>query len=159
MGGNFRLHNSIVWHNNPGNMNLYVNGANIAPEFRYCDIQGGIKSIFPAYANIAGLFWGVYENCIYKEPGFLDGANGDFRLGVSYCIDAGDPAFDVSDYPMDIIGNERVYPGPNPRIDMGVYEYSGPTPDRVPYITPGYYSSFKKPSQASALSIHRWRLQ
>ena len=136
MGGNFRLYNSIVWHNNPGNMNLYVNGANIAPEFRFCNIQGGIKSIFPNYADISGLFWGVYEDCIDIEPGFLDGANGDFRLGVSYCIDTGDPAFDVSDYPRDIVGNERVYPGLNPRIDMGAFEYSGPTPNRVPYIIP-----------------------
>jgi hypothetical protein len=134
MGGNFRLHNSIVWHNNPGNMNLYVNGANIAPEFRFCNIQGGIKSIFPNYANIAGLFWGVYEDCIDFDPGFLDGANGDFRLGVSYCIDAGDPASDVSDYPRDIMGNERIFAGLSPRIDIGAYEYAGPTPDRVPYI-------------------------
>lgn len=136
MGGNFRLYNSIVWHNIPGKMNLYVNGANIAPEFRYCNIQGGVKSIFPAYASISGMYWGIYENCIDIDPGFLDGANGDFRLGVSYCIDAGDPVSDVSDYPMDILGKERIYPGITPRIDMGAYEYSGPTPDRVPYIIP-----------------------
>lgn len=136
MAGNFKLHNSIVWHNDPGTLSLYVNGENVAPEFRYCNIQGGIKSIFPNYANIAGLFWGVYENCIDKEPGFLDGANGDFRLGESYCIDAGDPESDISDYSTDIMGNDRIYAGQHPRIDLGAYEYSSPTPDRVPYIIP-----------------------
>ncbi|MCW3789596.1 T9SS type A sorting domain-containing protein [Plebeiibacterium sediminum] len=134
--GNYKLHNCIVYYNSPLHYNAVVTGINEFPEFKYCNIQGGLKSIKSSDVGISGYFNGVYENCIDVEPGFINSQKGDFQLYNSYCIDAGDPNSDTSDLSEDILGNNRIFNSENSRIDIGAYEYSKPTPNRIPYIIP-----------------------
>ncbi len=60
----------------------------------------------------------LYNSCT-SNPGFVDAANGDYRLVAgSSCIDAGDNSYVTSD--KDLTGNARIA---NDTVDIGCYEY------------------------------------
>ena len=63
---------------------------------------------------------GYREKNIYTgNPGFVDAANGDYRLAAgSPCIDAGDNSYVTGD--KDLVGNARIANG---TVDIGCYEY------------------------------------
>lgn len=133
--GNYKLYNSIIYYNTPLPNNAYI-GSNELPEFRYCNIQGGISSIFPVHSVISGFFNGVFDNCFDVEPGFKDWENGDFSLENSHCIDAGDPDTEIYDFEKDIDGNDRIFKSDLSRIDLGAYEYSQFIANQTPFIIP-----------------------
>ena len=61
----------------------------------------------------------VLISCYTNSPGFVDAANGDYRLAAgSPCIDAGDNSYVTSD--KDLAGNSRIVNG---KVDIGCYEY------------------------------------
>jgi hypothetical protein len=68
-------------------------------------------------------------------PGFVDSANGDYRLRAnSALIDAGDPAPDDGLQSVDLAGNARVFDGTGDGIavpDIGAFEFSGSAPTAV----------------------------
>ncbi len=58
-------------------------------------------------------------SCYTNNPGFVDAANGDYRLAAgSPCIDAGDNAYVTT--ATDLAGNTRIANG---TVDIGCYEY------------------------------------
>ena len=58
-------------------------------------------------------------SCYTNDPGFVDAANGDYRLASgSPCIDAGDNAYVTT--ATDLAGNARIANG---TVDIGCYEY------------------------------------
>lgn len=68
-------------------------------------------------------YWNEEEysvvNCYEGDPGFVDAANGDYRLAAgSPCIDAGDNSYVTGD--KDLAGNARIANG---TVDIGCYEY------------------------------------
>jgi hypothetical protein len=59
------------------------------PNFRFCDIEGGINSFSRDLVN-GGSFSGIYESNIETDPLFLDAASDDYHLSAnSPCIGAG----------------------------------------------------------------------
>jgi hypothetical protein len=79
----------------------------------------------------------VYENNMEIPPSFTDTADMDYTLSLSPCINSGSSAFISQDYLVDILGNPRIYSDAEAKVDMGAYEYQGPTPNRQPYIKKG----------------------
>ena len=91
------------------------------------------------YANTAGRFGGtnIYRNNLTEtgilretgqvtlssftdNPGFMDSANGDYRLSAdSPCVNAGSNDYVTTD--TDIAGNTRIMGG---TVDIGAYEYT-----------------------------------
>ena len=62
---------------------------------------------------------GQEENVYRDDPGFVDAANGDYRLAAgSPCIDAGDNSYVTTT--TDLAGNARIANG---MVDIGCYEY------------------------------------
>ena len=60
-----------------------------------------------------------FYNCYVSDPGFVDAANGDYRLAAgSPCIDAGANSYVTSQ--TDLAGNDRIVNG---TVDIGCYEY------------------------------------
>ncbi len=86
------LTNNIFWGNSAPHGNqafLYTN--NVAPNFYYNDVQGGLSEIG---LNYEVYFTGDYENNIDEYPLFDAPGNNDFNLmELSPCIDAGDPLY------------------------------------------------------------------
>ncbi len=71
-----------------------------------------------AYSNVEHGFDG--EGNMNETPWFVDPANGDYRLlGISPCINRGDPDYVAAEGDVDIDGVRRVIYG---RVDMGAYE-------------------------------------
>ena len=61
-----------------------------------------------------------HPNCVTDDPGFVDSANGDYRLSTdSPCIDAGNNDYVTTD--TDLAGNARIMGG---TVDIGAYEYT-----------------------------------
>ncbi len=123
--------NTIWWGNTAGNTNggnqVYLYNNSSAPDFSYCDIQGG--------SNAFGLSSGttmhvIYANNIDSNPLFTNptgwtGMNhetytADYSItDTSPCVDTGDPDTETTNFPFDLIGNPRK---DNNLIDMGAYE-------------------------------------
>jgi len=79
--------NCILWDNIGYEVHLYNEDSD--PNFYYCDIEGGLGSIYGPYVT----YTGNYENNIDENPLFVDPNNEDFHLTAdSPCIDAGDPS-------------------------------------------------------------------
>jgi predicted outer membrane repeat protein len=114
--------NCILWGNegNAGGPQVYIWDTFSAPEFYYCDVEGGVAD-FGGTGGIGAGFIGVYENCIEMDPLFTGQGAFPFSLeNGSPCMDAGIP--DTSGLqlpPYDLAGNSRVRNGV---IDMGAYE-------------------------------------
>jgi len=123
--------NTILWGNAIGagnilnQLHIYTDAAD--PDFGYCNVQGGQTS-FTLDPGVT--YSGNYQNNLNAPPLFTDPTPGPghtvnamdavFTLqDLSPCIDAGNPDTDVSDIPLDLVGNPRL---DNNRIDMGAYE-------------------------------------
>ena len=87
---------------------------------------------------------GYREKNIYTgNPGFVDAANGDYRLAAgSPCIDAGDNSYVTGD--KDLAGNARIANG---TVDIGCYEYgSAPVGGTTWYVNGSTGSDSKRHS-------------
>ena len=88
-----------------------------APEFHNCLVQYGLENI-SGYESI-----NVYENCIDKDPIFVDATNEDFHLSsMSPCINAG-----AAETPAEILEGTDLddsWRVCGELIDMGAYEYT-----------------------------------
>ena len=83
-----QIRNNILWGNTAvigSQVNIMEN--NSVPDFYYCDIEGGDTAFGGAP------FTGLYIENIDTDPAFRDPSSGDYCLlmGVSPCIDTGDP--------------------------------------------------------------------
>ncbi len=103
-----KAYNCIVWYNESLNKSNFSSGGSAR------------------YSCSPDLPQGVRHNTT-NAPGFVDYANGDYRLmSNSPCINWGDNSY-VSNA-VDFAGNPRVAGG---YVDMGAYEFQGtPAPDR-----------------------------
>ena len=111
------VRNCILWGNIPDPF-----GGPVAPNVRFCDIQGG----FPGNGNIDA------------DPLFVDPDNGDYHLSPgSPCIDAADNKAVPKGIDTDLDGNPRFVDDPNTRdtgngdppvVDMGAYEFQVASP-------------------------------
>jgi len=92
-GSSPMLINTILWNNRASDTTnqVNINDPDCAPDFYYCDIQGGASS-----------FWGnphtgAYDSCFDADPEFEYPSSGLYGLmncsyfPVSPCINAGDP--------------------------------------------------------------------
>jgi predicted outer membrane repeat protein len=114
--------NNIIWGNQDfggGGPQVYIWDTFSAPEFYYCDVQGGVEE-FGGTGGGAG-FIGVYENCLEIEPGFSGTGDHPFSLDEnSGCINTGTPDTTGLQLPeFDLADNERFRGN---RIDIGAYE-------------------------------------
>lgn len=119
--------NSILWNNSaPLGNELYLYD-NSTPGFNYCNIAGGSSSFG---ANNGVSYSGTYINNISSDPLFVaptssygvsyDALAADWSLQLSSpCVNSGNPATDVSAYPQDIAGSNRII---SEIIDIGAYE-------------------------------------
>jgi len=134
----FNIINTILWGNSIHEVCI-VSDYYGAPNFYYCDIQGGFN-------GIAGYnYVDVYENNIDVDPLFIspsggagigfDGLNADWSLqSSSFCINHGNPDTTGLYLPsVDLAGNPRIYNGIWDIVDIGAYEYQG-EPDPIPDI-------------------------
>ena len=80
------------------------------------------------WGELVDSFSGEEKNVFTGDPGFVDAANGDYRLAAgSPCIDAGDNSYATGD--TDLAGNARIANG---TVDIGCYEYGGTTVSPTP---------------------------
>jgi hypothetical protein len=118
--------NTILWGNTASNgSQVFIDDNLSAPEFNYCNIQGGL----PAFELNGNMFLGIYQNSLNTDPLFVlpstnsgtgfNGLTADWSLqNTSPCINGGNP---LGNYPvLDNIGNSRVTVC---RIDIGAIEY------------------------------------
>jgi len=129
-GANPDVINSIFYDNSSPlgpQIRAYNNAGNWAPDFRYCDIQGGLANL-AVYGNAI-----VYQNNIDIDPLFANAAYDDFHLQtISTLINAGttNSAFvrtpwsgsngQLINFPNnDLDGNQRIVDN----IDIGAYEF------------------------------------
>jgi PKD repeat protein len=121
--------NSILWGNTAasGGSQLWLQYDSSDPNLRFCDVQGGSA----AFGLSTGSYTGTYQNNFNLSPQFLAPTTG---VGSNYnalladwsipegspCVNTGDPATDVSLYPLDLAGNPRI---DGASIDIGAYEY------------------------------------
>ena len=112
------VYNSICYNNDSG--------------WRWGDDGGTSYTAWPG--GLAGICEQVN---VYKgDPGFVDAANGDYRLAAgSPCIDAGDNSYVTGD--KDLAGNARIANG---TVDIGCYEY-GATPTGNNGLSISYYDA------------------
>lgn len=84
---------------------------------------------YNCYHNRAGTVTGSEEHSIAKDPKFVDVPGHDFHLQkTSPCVDVGDPATGAD---FDLDGRQSPQDGDgdgDPIVDMGAYEYPGPSP-------------------------------
>jgi PKD repeat protein len=137
-GSSAVLLNTILWNNlaSSGNQ-IHLSNSTASPNVTFCDVDAGT-------ADFGGAgFTGAYTDNIDSDPLFVvpsagtgnafNGLIADWALQASSpCIDEGDPATDITSYPLDIAGNPRIS---GTIIDMGAYEFqvvSGPdSPENV----------------------------
>lgn len=115
--------NCILWGNScPGSNGpqVYIWDTYSAPEFYYCDIEGGVEA-FSGTGGIGTGFIGVYEDCIEIDPQFNLSGNYPFGLSDdSPCFNSGTPdTLGLLLPETDLSGHERFRGN---RIDMGAYE-------------------------------------
>lgn len=122
--------NSIFFNNTSPTgpqIRAYNNAGNWSPDFKYCNIQGGLTNL-STYGNSI-----VYENNIDSNPLFVDPINNNFRLqGSSPLINGGSNSQTIipvawSGVNGQIINFPTIDLGGNPRIvdniDIGAYEF------------------------------------
>lgn len=129
-GANPDVTNSLFYNNTSpiGSQIKAINGnGNWAPDFRYCDIQGGLTNLVTSGNAI------VYQDNINVNPLFTDEANNNFRLqSTSTLINAGTTNSSiitaawpranggVINFPnTDLDGYQRILN----TIDIGAYEF------------------------------------
>ena len=130
IGANPDVTNSVFYNNTSpnGSQIRAINGnGNWAPDFRYCNIQGGMANLTTSGNSI------IYQDNIDVDPLFTDSSNNDFGLqATSTLINAGtsDSAIITSpwsgsngqiiNFPdTDLDGNQRIINN----IDIGAYEF------------------------------------
>lgn len=130
LGTDIRFENSIIYYNSPEG--ILVESEAYKPEFIYCNISQEPK----VTTDIKWpTFEGVFENNIVNvAPEFVDRDSQNYNLGVSHCINEGNPETDLNNFETDVSGNPRVFSGTNGRVDIGALEYQGVTPNRTPVI-------------------------
>ncbi|MBN1338685.1 MAG: hypothetical protein JXA03_05140 [Bacteroidales bacterium] len=119
--------NCILWGNQDGGGGggqVYIWDTFSAPEFYYCDVQGG-EQAFGGTGGLPGGFIGVYEDNIELDPKFAGSGLHPYSLqGNSPCLDAGTPdTTGLSLPPLDLAGNVRFS---GPAVDIGAYEFQQP---------------------------------
>ena len=129
-GANPDVANSVFYNNDSpiGSQIRTINGnGSWAPNFRYCNIQGGMTNLTTSGNPI------VYQDNIDVDPLFTDSSNIDFRLqATSTLINAGTSASAIITSPWsgsngqiinfpdtDLDGNQRIINN----IDIGAYEF------------------------------------
>jgi hypothetical protein len=124
-GSSLRLRNSILWNNSsPVGAQVYLEEG-CAPEFRYCDVQGGLAGFGGA------AFSGVYEGCLDADPLFSgDSTHPWCPWPWSVCVNRGEENSALSAH--DLKGNPRAFDSPGgagalldnilDRVDLGAYE-------------------------------------
>ena len=129
-GANPDVTNSVFYNNDSpiGSQIWTINGnGSWAPNFRYCNIQGGMANLTTSGNPI------VYQDNIDVDPLFTDSSNIDFRLqATSTLINAGTSASAIITSPWsgsngqiinfpdtDLDGNQRIINN----IDIGAYEF------------------------------------
>jgi predicted outer membrane repeat protein len=124
--------NCILWGNScPGNngLQVYIWDTYSAPEFYYCDIEGGVEA-FSGTGGIGSGFIGVYENCLEEDPQF--NLSGSFLYGVSDgspCINSGTPDTTGLLLPETDLSGQNRFRGS--QLDMGAYESQIATSDNA----------------------------
>ena len=107
-GANPDVTNSLFYNNTSpiGSQIKAINGnGNWSPDFRYCDIQGGLTNLVTS-GNVI-----VYQDNIDVNPLFTDAANNNFRLqSTSTLINAGTT-------------NSSIITAPWPRVNGGVINF------------------------------------
>ncbi len=118
------MYNSIIYNNYGLGISVYIWDVRSAPNFYYCDIEGGAEA-FEGSGGHEG-YHGVYQNNIDNPPAFYGLGNFPYQLtGGSPCIDEGTPEATFLNLPgKDLSGALRIW---NNRIDMGTYEFNGTT--------------------------------
>ncbi|HZK71360.1 MAG TPA: right-handed parallel beta-helix repeat-containing protein, partial [Clostridia bacterium] len=149
--GNSKIFNTIIYYNTPNLTHIDDQGS--YPEIQFCDIENGISGFLDYYPSVKGNFDGIYKNNIETPPVFIDMQNGNYRLGISSCINTGTPDPMVLIPKYDIDGNPRINIDSKARIDIGAYEYQGLTPNRKPYCN-NMDPQFFLRSQKSILAIN-----
>lgn len=115
--------NCIVWGNydfGGGGPQVYIWDTFSAPEFYYCDVEGGVE-LFGGTGGGGGGFIGIFENCIDSDPGFCGTGQNPWQPAQnSVCINHGTPDTTGLCLPeTDFAGNNRFL---NVHIDIGAYE-------------------------------------
>jgi predicted outer membrane repeat protein len=122
--------NCLVWGNidlGGGGSQVYIWDTFSAPEFMYCDVEGGDEA-FGGTGGGSGGFIGVYENCFEADPNFNGLQPDPYQpLENSICVNNGTPDTTGLYLPnTDFAGNDRVL---NNQVDIGAYETSVSTFD------------------------------
>ncbi len=128
--------NMILWGNTAGSVSsdylqqvhLYDASYTYAdPDFFYCIVQGGVDAF---EGNGAGFnYSGTLTDVQDANPLFNDSTHGDFTLKpASPCIDSGTP--DTTGLMVGAL-DASLQPRTVGRIDIGAYEYQGPTSTRT----------------------------
>jgi predicted outer membrane repeat protein len=114
--------NCVVWDNydqGSGGPQVYIWDTFSAPEFYYCDLEGGAEQF--GGTGGGGGFIGVYVNCYEIDPLFTGSGQHPYQpLQNSICINNGTPdttGLFLPEY--DFGGNNRIM---NYYIDIGAYE-------------------------------------
>ncbi len=137
--GAVNVSNNVLWGNSGGSGQIYVQTDGSTQYYDYNCIEGGISSLY-AYPN------GSWQPSQYGDhntsgnPAFVspsagagtgfDGLAANWTIqSTSSCYNTGDPATDISLYPVDLAGNIRVSEGV---IDIGAYEYINASIPKAP---------------------------
>ncbi|MEZ5196653.1 MAG: T9SS type A sorting domain-containing protein [Bacteroidales bacterium] len=114
--------NCIVWNNSAlsgEGPQVYVWDTYSAPEFYYCDLEGGVTQIGGTGGGVG--FIGVYNECIENDPVFSGGNVHPYSItDNSPCINKG--TIDTTGMLLpenDFAGDTRIRNG---RVDIGAYE-------------------------------------
>jgi predicted outer membrane repeat protein len=115
--------NCVVWDNydlGGGGPQVYIWDTFSAPEFYYCDVEGGVEQ-FGGTGGGSGGFIGIYENCYETDPNFTGSGDHPYQpLQNSICINNGTPDTTGLFLPeTDFAGNARIM---NYYVDIGAYE-------------------------------------
>lgn len=116
------LINTILYNNSaPSGTQVYIWDVNSAPEFYYCDVEGG-PAMFGGTGGTG--FNSPFENSIDSIPGFSGTEPFGYELAAgSPCINAGSPDTLGLLLPQsDLRGNPRISGN---CTDIGAYEYPG----------------------------------
>jgi hypothetical protein len=113
----------VIWDNydlGGGGPQVYIWDTFSAPEFYYCDMEGGTGQ-FGGTGGAGGGFIGIYENCYEVDPNFSGTEPHPYQpLQNSICVNNGTPDTTGLNLPeTDFAGKDRVM---NYYVDIGAYE-------------------------------------